>query len=324
MQGLWELEWIIALQTCGALRETMLRLSWFGCEVFGYLLPAVYFLVSRRTGLRMYLLLAAADVALLLLKLLFHLPRPFWVEPRIQVWGDWAGYAFPSGHAVLATTMWLYCAWVARRGWGWAVAAVLILLVSFSRIYLGVHSLADVVSGWGVGALLVVGCQRSESLATRFSRWGMGVQLLALAWLGSALWLVGEGALSLAADPACRQAWGRYSAGADNPNALHGAVSKLVWVGCGAILSSRWLSSNLPKSTWIRLGGLAYTWAGLWLLRQSLGGLPAISTDWVRSSSWFLAGLAEHLWMLFLAPWILAEFGRRSGGGHCRPGCEAR
>lgn len=75
------------------------------------------------------------------------------------------GSAFPSGHAAYAgatcvALVLLFTATGPRRRWWWALAAVGIVGMAWSRTYLQVHWLSDVVGGslLGVGiALLVVG-----------------------------------------------------------------------------------------------------------------------------------------------------------------------
>ncbi|MGX2998604.1 phosphatase PAP2 family protein [Streptomyces sp. JNUCC 64] len=86
--------------------------------------------------------------------------RPRWPDPV-----DSAHYAaFPSGHAMTATVvcglvLWtLYRHGAARplRRAALAVAAVSVLGVGLTRIWLGVHWPSDVVEGWLLGALTVV------------------------------------------------------------------------------------------------------------------------------------------------------------------------
>jgi membrane-associated phospholipid phosphatase len=65
--------------------------------------------------------------------------------------------AFPSGHtaaaAVTATTLVLLCTRPGPRRWRWsAVAALVVVAMAVSRVYLRVHWLSDVVMGALVGA----------------------------------------------------------------------------------------------------------------------------------------------------------------------------
>jgi undecaprenyl-diphosphatase len=71
------------------------------------------------------------------------------------------GFSFPSGHATGAAAIgmlsaWMLCRWVVHR-WVvqvgvWAVTVVVIGLIGFSRPYLGVHFVTDVLAGWLLGA----------------------------------------------------------------------------------------------------------------------------------------------------------------------------
>lgn len=82
-------------------------------------------------------------------KLLFRIPRPWVYDPTFEVVGDAkvaaTGYSFPSGHTQnVAGTLGSIAAYksTAKKT---VVCTVLILLVAFSRMYLGVHTLLDVV-----------------------------------------------------------------------------------------------------------------------------------------------------------------------------------
>jgi undecaprenyl-diphosphatase len=74
-----------------------------------------------------------------------------------------SGYSFPSGHATLSAAFYgflIYLAWRMvpshkRRIVVTALLGALIALISFSRLYLGVHYLSDVVAGFIVGGAFV-------------------------------------------------------------------------------------------------------------------------------------------------------------------------
>jgi undecaprenyl-diphosphatase len=93
------------------------------------------------------------------LKQIFQRVRPVVPEPLVHL----STYSFPSGHAVASTLLYgTVCALVLQRvqSRGWRMAAVMasvamVLLVSFSRVYLGAHYASDVLAGMAVGAACV-------------------------------------------------------------------------------------------------------------------------------------------------------------------------
>jgi undecaprenyl-diphosphatase len=101
--------------------------------------------------------LAGGEALNLLLKELFARPRPFFVDPLLPV----TGYSFPSGHAMVALVaygMLAYFAILALRSWQARAAVVLgtsllVLLIGFSRMYLGVHYFSDVLAGFAAGGV---------------------------------------------------------------------------------------------------------------------------------------------------------------------------
>ncbi|MCB1290225.1 MAG: phosphatase PAP2 family protein [Mycobacterium sp.] len=71
------------------------------------------------------------------------------------------GFSFPSGHAAGAAAVgllsaWMLCRWVVRPWAGqvavWALTLAVVGLIGFSRLYLGVHFVTDVLAGWLLGA----------------------------------------------------------------------------------------------------------------------------------------------------------------------------
>jgi membrane-associated phospholipid phosphatase len=66
--------------------------------------------------------------------------------------------SFPSGHTAVATTVVMVLALVFRRWYVWALGAVWVLTMMWSRTYLHAHWLSDVVAGMleGVAVATVV------------------------------------------------------------------------------------------------------------------------------------------------------------------------
>ena len=91
----------------------------------------------------------------MLLKYAFHRARPHFDDPILTL----TSYSFPSGHTMMATVLYgVLAAYLLAEANDWRrrvliilAASFLILLVGFSRIYLGAHYLSDVLGAMAEG-----------------------------------------------------------------------------------------------------------------------------------------------------------------------------
>jgi len=129
-------------------------------EAYIAMVIVAYLAVDARAGQKLGVLLLVSFFVNQYAKGWFDTQRPFEIDPavaRTQRAIDGAGGAgFPSGHAQSSSTFWLYAAALAGRPWFWLVAVVLVALVSFSRLYLGVHVPVDILGGLALGVTLVL------------------------------------------------------------------------------------------------------------------------------------------------------------------------
>jgi membrane-associated phospholipid phosphatase len=147
---LFSTEFIIELQ-----RSIGADLEWLGhgMAVFGdsrlilVLAVMLFWFMARH---RPYQVLAASLLGAALgslLKVLFNTSRPS--DPELLLYTTTTSPSFPSGHVVLATCFWGTLAWYGFiPRW---VAAMIISMVMFARVYLGAHFVGDVVVGLLVG-----------------------------------------------------------------------------------------------------------------------------------------------------------------------------
>jgi undecaprenyl-diphosphatase len=134
------------------------------------LLLIIYLLYKKR---RLYALIVVfgvggAAVANIVLKFLFHRDRPaFWHSLITET-----SYSFPSGHAMLSSAL-IFCIIAILWKTRWRIVsiilgAIIILLIGYSRLYMGVHYPTDIIAGWSVSAiwiavvLLVINTASSE------------------------------------------------------------------------------------------------------------------------------------------------------------------
>lgn len=153
-----ELEWIRFLHRFRTplLDELFKCMDFFDrSEFFFILIPLLFVGYHWKAGIKLFYLLFFSASINQGLKLFFSSPRPFHLDASlglIQI----NGYGLPSGAAQTAILLvgLLVNSW--KRPYKWLIALFYVLLISFSRIYLGVHFPSDIVVGWTTGLLLLL------------------------------------------------------------------------------------------------------------------------------------------------------------------------
>jgi membrane-associated phospholipid phosphatase len=106
--------------------------------------------------------LAGGEGLNMALKAAFERPRPSFSDPLATA----AGYSFPSGHAMVALTVYGALAFITAanarspraRALVLGAAAALVLAIGFSRLYLGVHYVTDVLAAYSAGFAWLMLC----------------------------------------------------------------------------------------------------------------------------------------------------------------------
>jgi membrane-associated phospholipid phosphatase len=111
-------------------------------EFYIMVLPLFFWLWDKEKAVKLLFILMPSLLLNFWLKEIFQTARPLGVALIEQ-----GGFAFPSGHAQGSTTLWLMLALLIRKKWINYLAVTMIILVSLSRLYLGVHWSVDILGG---------------------------------------------------------------------------------------------------------------------------------------------------------------------------------
>ena len=126
-----------------------------------FLVVAILFFwcINKREGYYILMTGLLGTLVNQFLKLICRVPRPWVRDPMFKhkvvpsAFEGASGYSFPSGHTQNVTGTFGAIALFARKNWLRITCIVIIALVSFSRMYLGVHTPLDV----GVSLLIAGG-----------------------------------------------------------------------------------------------------------------------------------------------------------------------
>ena len=152
--SIWnDLSWVEGIRT-PALSVFFENISLAGYPTFLILFISFgYFFWSPSRFSRIAMMLFISGLINGFLKDFFQDPRPLielMLDPKVGT-----SYGWPSGHAQIAVTLWGLIAYELKDKRATIGAGILIFLIAFSRMYLGVHDLGDVISGLIIGTIIL-------------------------------------------------------------------------------------------------------------------------------------------------------------------------
>ena len=142
------------------LNEIMLLITRLGEET-AFLVAAliVFWCVDKYKGYYVMTVGFIGTMANQFLKLACRVPRPWVLDENFTILEQAkeaaAGYSFPSGHSQSAVGTFGSIAAFTNKRWMKWICIIICVLVPFSRMYIGVHTPADVLVGAGIACVLV-------------------------------------------------------------------------------------------------------------------------------------------------------------------------
>ena len=227
----------------------------------------VFWCVSKWEGYYLMTIAFCGTVLNQFLKLICRVPRPWVRDPNFTIVesarAEATGYSFPSGHTQNAIGLFGGMARWGGRRWVRLGLTALALVIAFSRMYLGVHTPADVGVSLVLAAVLVLGLYPLMRRAQEKPRY-MGYVLAAMLVVSGAFVVFVE-AYGFSADTDAEN----LASGIGNAWKMLGAVAgmTLAW-----LLDRRYIHFETQAVWWVQVIKVA---VGMALLLAIKSGLKA-------------------------------------------------
>lgn len=132
-------------------------------RLYAILIPIIYIAFNRKLGFKLMIVYMFSMYINQVFKYWFMLPRP---QQGLRLIGA-EEYGFPSGHVQASSTFWGCMALNTRQVVIRPIAIILPLLIAYSRLYLQVHYLIDVIGGLLLGYGLPLAAYISDIYISR-------------------------------------------------------------------------------------------------------------------------------------------------------------
>ncbi len=116
------------------------------------LISLIYWCFNKKAGFKLFCLILFLGYSSIFLKNVFKTPRPDKSLWRTEA----SGYGFPSGHVTVTAGFWSYILIFLRKKWLTIIGFIIIFFIAFSRVYLGVHFLLDIIGGLLIGVAVAL------------------------------------------------------------------------------------------------------------------------------------------------------------------------
>jgi len=132
----------------------------FGEETIGVvILCLIFWCLNKKIAYVIGIAFFLSGLTVQGMKICFRIDRPWVIDTSfnpVEGAKEYAtGYSFPSGHTQSAASLYGAIGAQVKQKWLMAVCFTIPVLVAFSRLYLGVHTLRDVVASLLISALFI-------------------------------------------------------------------------------------------------------------------------------------------------------------------------
>jgi membrane-associated phospholipid phosphatase len=303
---------ILAIQTLSpALDGVMDFFTFLGkFEFYMLFIPFIFWVIDTRLGIRLLLILATTSFITTFFKNLFHQPRPYWLGKALGLQEE-TSYGIPSSHASGSMAVWGYLAYYAHKNWLWILSIALILLIAFSRLYLGVHFPHDILFGWLIGlVVLFVAIRIDRPVSAWMERQSLGKQILTgfIASLG--MILLGHAVLALIAGSPDPAEWSQFATQARTVTEYYTMAGIFFGAVSGYVLMKRYAAFQTGGGWARRIARYLVGILGVLVFYMGLDQLFSLFAPDESALGYLLRYLrysSAALWVTFLAPWIFLK-----------------